>query len=67
MPAGTLQEEHKVAQLLQVGIDLALLLLALKNSPETPVWHQRTVIMPLLSVADQHCLGEWKMEVEDLT
>lgn len=57
MPAGTLKEKHKVAHLLQYGIDLALLLRALESSPVTSVWHQRNVFMPLLSVAGQHWRG----------
>lgn len=64
MPAGTLKEKHKVAHLLQYGIDLALLLRALESSPVTSVWHQRNVFMPLLSVAGQHWQG--RREVWDL-
>lgn len=62
--AGTLQEKHKAAHLLQCRIDLALLLLALESSPITSVWHQRDVFMPLLSAADQH--WQWGREIWEL-
>lgn len=54
------KEKYKAAHLLQDGIDLALLLLALESSPITCVWHQRNLFMPLVSLAGQCCQGNEK-------
>lgn len=54
------KEQYKAAHLLQDGIDLALLLLALESSPITCVWHQRNLFMPLVSLTGQRCQGNEK-------
>lgn len=54
------KEKYKAAHLLQDGIDLALLLLALESSPITCVWHQRNLFMPLVSLTGQRCQGNEK-------